>query len=385
MKSIVLVLPVLPHYRTAFLINLSNKLYGKGYKLYVFAGTNVLTKEIKEDERLNDEVEIKKTKTFGISIFGFKLQWQSRLISDVLKIKPSRVIFLFHAGKINYNILLIILKLRRIPVTIWGSGSGDNRSIRYELNKFQHSLKWFLKKSFFKLGDSYITYTHNYKAKLVDLGLDADMIFPAVNTIDVETIISKTENENISKGTSNVIRFLYVGAITKQKRIEIALSAFNALMEKGISNFSFDVVGKGTHLEDLKKETIRLNLEDKVMFHGPLYDNDLMSMFLKSDIFLLTGTGGLAINEAMAYGLPVISTPGDGVGVDLIKDGYNGFLMDYEPSIDELSTHLTNVIKMDSKSMTKMGEKSRETVMRVASMENMVEKFYQAIIYKKNK
>ena len=37
-----------------------------------------------------------------------------------------------------------------------------------------------------------------------------------------------------------------------------------------------------------------------------------------SNIFVLPGTGGLAINEAMAYGLPVICSEADGTEKDLV-------------------------------------------------------------------
>ena len=42
-------------------------------------------------------------------------------------------------------------------------------------------------------------------------------------------------------------------------------------------------------------------------------------------MFVLPGTGGLAINEAMAHRLPVISGYADGSADDLVVDGVTGF------------------------------------------------------------
>ena len=50
---------------------------------------------------------------------------------------------------------------------------------------------------------------------------------------------------------------------------------------------------------------------------GPYFDG--------ADLLVLPGTGGLALNEAMAHGLPLVSGYGDGSADDLVQDGVNGF------------------------------------------------------------
>ena len=45
----------------------------------------------------------------------------------------------------------------------------------------------------------------------------------------------------------------------------------------------------------------------------------------ESSIYVLAGMGGLSINEAMCYSLPVICSVCDGTEKDLIQDGVNGY------------------------------------------------------------
>lgn len=58
---------------------------------------------------------------------------------------------------------------------------------------------------------------------------------------------------------------------------------------------------------------------------------------------MLPGTGGLAINEAMAHRLPVISGYADGSADDLVVDGVTGYRLRDE-SAAELASRLNDVL-----------------------------------------
>jgi glycosyltransferase involved in cell wall biosynthesis len=45
---------------------------------------------------------------------------------------------------------------------------------------------------------------------------------------------------------------------------------------------------------------------------------------MSSTIYVLAGMGGLSINDAMCFGLPVICSVGDGTEKKLVRDGFNG-------------------------------------------------------------
>ena len=66
---------------------------------------------------------------------------------------------------------------------------------------------------------------------------------------------------------------------------------------------------------------LRARVEDQriegVYFAGAVCDG-VEAWFAAGDVFVLPGLGGLALNQAMALGLPVVSSDADGTGADLV-------------------------------------------------------------------
>lgn len=120
---------------------------------------------------------------------------------------------------------------------------------------------------------------------------------------------------------------LFVGRIIPVKGIDILIRSC-----QGLSNDTGVYLVGGEAVEpyvSLAKELGVNNLN--YISHAPL--NILRKYYLAADVFVLPTRGdtwGLVINEAMTYGLPVITTRNCVAGVQLIQDGENGFLIDNE-------------------------------------------------------
>lgn len=75
---------------------------------------------------------------------------------------------------------------------------------------------------------------------------------------------------------------------------------------------------------------------DNVVFVGFKTKKELKDYYIAADVFCLQTRGdvwGLVVNEAMAYGLPVITTDKCVAGIELIEDDKNGYVIpveDYE-------------------------------------------------------
>ena len=106
--------------------------------------------------------------------------------------------------------------------------------------------------------------------------------------------------------------------------------------------------------------------------HGP----ELEEYFLRADLFVLPGTGGLAVQEAMAYGLPVIVAEGDGTQEDLVKSG-NGWLIPANNE-QELRKTLQEAL-VDPTRLRKMGKNSIKIVQEEINIEQMVKVFVKAL------
>jgi glycosyltransferase involved in cell wall biosynthesis len=123
----------------------------------------------------------------------------------------------------------------------------------------------------------------------------------------------------------------FVGRMSPGKGHEDLLQAARLLRDRG-SNSRFLVVGDASHGEEEYAHTIRmlactLEVDDRVTFAG--YRADIPSLMAAFDILAfpsLAESFGVVLIEAMAMGLPVVSTNTDGV-VDIVADGVSGIMV----------------------------------------------------------
>ena len=134
------------------------------------------------------------------------------------------------------------------------------------------------------------------------------------------------------------------------------------------------------HAVDNKSEATE-KMEKNIFVLGFKSDKEIPSYFFNGDVFLLTGMGGLAVNEAMAYGLPIISTVADGTIVDLLFEGKNGYYLYEIPDFDNIYEVCKKTLQNSKTQLWEMGNLSRQIVTEKAPLSNMVNKFEKAILY----
>lgn len=119
-----------------------------------------------------------------------------------------------------------------------------------------------------------------------------------------------------------------VGRLQPQKNYGMLLKAF-ARFHKRYPEYSLHVYGKGEMLEELQKEAQRLQIDAAVVWEG--FRKDVLSCILSAGMYVLPSNyEGIsnALLEAMAIGLPVISTDCPIGGSKMcIQDGKNGLLV----------------------------------------------------------
>ena len=72
---------------------------------------------------------------------------------------------------------------------------------------------------------------------------------------------------------------------------------------------------------------------NNIYFHGFKPKEEIKTYFQAADIFVLPTRGdvwGLVVNEALSFGLPVVTTNRCVAGLELIRDGENGYLVNVE-------------------------------------------------------
>jgi glycosyltransferase involved in cell wall biosynthesis len=94
---------------------------------------------------------------------------------------------------------------------------------------------------------------------------------------------------------------------------------------------------------------------------------------MAADLFVLPGPGGLSINQAMAYGLPVVVWGGDGTERDLLQAGEAGFVVD---SYTDLLAR-TEELATNSEMRLRLGRNALRVICKY-DLTNMVDQFCRA-------
>lgn len=141
-------------------------------------------------------------------------------------------------------------------------------------------------------------------------------------TTDAEIIPTGIELDELRAGQGDLFRdkydidrnrpvIVHVGRVAHEKNIDFLLTMLAQLCKK-VPDVLMVIAGEGPAREHLKKQTSRLGLEKHVKFIGYLSrDGDLLDCYCAGDAFVFasrTETQGLVLLEAMALGVPVVST-----------------------------------------------------------------------------
>jgi len=98
-----------------------------------------------------------------------------------------------------------------------------------------------------------------------------------------------------------------------------------------LEDFVYVIIGKGENLENLKKLSKEMGVEDRVLFLGEIDNKELYKYINMADLFVQPSIGheafGITLIEALSCGVPVIASDNGGM-VDIIKNGENGFLFE---------------------------------------------------------
>jgi len=163
---------------------------------------------------------------------------------------------------------------------------------------------------------------------------------------------------------------LFVGRLQARKRVDYLLHACAQLPNLP----RLIIVGDGPERANL--ESLAKQIYPSAEFSGAKHGSELKPYFTEADLFVLPGTGGLAVQEAMSYGLPVIVAKGDGTQDDLVRAG-NGWQIPPD-DFDALVATMKNALS-DLTRLRKMGDESYRIVTEVINIEKMVEVFVSAL------
>lgn len=155
-------------------------------------------------------------------------------------------------------------------------------------------------------------------------------------TIPCQRSVMANENERIITHISN---------FRKVKRIPDIIKIFYKIQKEIPAKLM--MVGDGPEKEKAEKLCRKYGIQDKVIFFGN--SNEIDRILCLTDLFLLpseTESFGLAALEAMACGVPVISSNSGGLP-EVNSDGVSGYLSEVG-DINEMGKNALKILKDDS-------------------------------------
>lgn len=169
------------------------------------------------------------------------------------------------------------------------------------------------------------------------------------NGIDNEIFYKNHKNTD-----NNTINLINTGTLYYVKNHSLLIDAFAKLHIK-FPNIRLTILGDGELREELEKKIKDYQLEKKIVLKGVV--KNVAEELNKANIYVMTSIFEglpLSILEAMACGLPIITTNAGGV-IDIVKED-NGIIVDNN-NLTQLVTAITKLLD-DEKQRLKMGRKS---------------------------
>jgi colanic acid/amylovoran biosynthesis glycosyltransferase len=174
--------------------------------------------------------------------------------------------------------------------------------------------------------------------------------------------------------SAQIPTIISVGRLIEKKGFPDLVEACRLLRERGRS-FRCAIIGEGPLESDLRGRIEQLGVRERVALLGPKPQRDIVNHLATATVFVLPSMidseGGMdnlpsVIMEAMASGLPVISTPIGGIP-EMVVDGSTGFLVSPKNSAS-LADAIQKVI-VDLPLSRRLGENGLERARELFAIE----------------
>jgi glycosyltransferase involved in cell wall biosynthesis len=152
---------------------------------------------------------------------------------------------------------------------------------------------------------------------------------------------------------------VYMGRVSYEKSIDDVIRMLAAVLRVK-PDTTLVVIGDGPERNPLQRLASTLGVSDRVIFTGCLLGTKLVEALQASDIFVLASRSEnmpLAVLEAMAAGLPVVSVASLGMK-EIVRDGENGFLL-LPDRLDDMAGRVIDLIE-DAPKRERLARASRE-------------------------
>lgn len=222
----------------------------------------------------------------------------------------------------------------------------------------------------FQFAKVIIAVSRDMRCRLIKLGCPEDKVIYVANAADEAFFNIEPQYTEDS--------FISIGRFVDKKAPYYNIIAFGKVVEKH-PHAKLYMIGDGPLFEVCKNLINKLNLDNNVFLLGVKKQAEIINYYLRVKGFIqhsITSISGdvegmpIAVLEASAAGLPVISTRHEGIS-DVIIDKETGFLVD-EHDTDKMAEHMIRIL--EEKDLAKrLGSKGKENIKNNFSFKKHIE------------
>ncbi|HEY6253087.1 MAG TPA: glycosyltransferase family 4 protein [Candidatus Angelobacter sp.] len=249
----------------------------------------------------------------------------------------------------------------RVPFSLWTESTTRDFRNRYALIEF-------LKTTFLRGCDAFVVPGKSSVEYLRNYGVPEEMIYTAPNAVDTQFFAQRAE---VIRKEAAMHRedlrlparfFLFAGRLVKEKGIFDLLRAYGALAPEIRKHMGLVFVGDGPERLALLQRAAAVN-PGSIQLVGFAQREHLAAYYALADVFVFpthTDPWGLVVNEAMACGLPVVSSSAAGCVADLVESGWNGRVFS-AGDVGQLACAMDELAR-NAELRSLMGQRSRDRI-----------------------
>ncbi len=328
----------------------------------LFAGTARPGEQIPQSDALENG-SFYPAKNHHLFSGGMYLCWQSGLLGWAKSFDPQVLIVEANPRYLNLRQVINLVHDRGGRVIGWGLGSPEVLGLNGVMIRR-------LRQRLYTCLDAIITYSQQGASEYHAAGIPADRIFIAPNAaVDRQDFPLPDRPDAYYQDRPTI---LFVGRLQERKRVDLLIKACSRL--NALAAPRLWIVGDGPERQML--ESLAMTCEAEVTFFGSKFGEELADLYQQADLFVLPGTGGLALQQAMSHGLPVMAAEADGTQLELVREG-NGWLLppgDVDALNDILQSALENLPALRLR-----GAESYRIVNEEINISGMVSAFSNAV------
>ena len=282
-------------------------------------------------------------------------------IRKIKAINPQYVILFLHLKDKVMIPIIWYCKIHKIPVIYWNHGI----NVRTPNDKLKNAVFHYIHNQC----DALITYTPDMRKYFTQK--NQGKLFVAYNTlnftdIDKDKLPPREEIKKKYKIKEDRV-ILYISRMMPYKRVNLLMELFADLEDIAVV-----MVGPGFS----EKQKKMVNEHSNLYYLGEKYGPEVNEIYKIGDVFSTPGHIGLAMNEAIFWGLPVILLQGKHAPeIYYMKNGKTGYLA---KDVDDFKNYMLALLHDDAR-LKEMSKACLEVYEQEVSIDRMFQGFIDAI------